>query len=269
MIDPMQIARVLIIVVVTIWIVRIYSYVRARQRRGWRDFLDFLSIGLLSPYLAYSPHRYESHRRPLAPEILRLALAILVIPAAWIAAQYFAAFPASQHSWWLNHLIDVVGFTVIMTAVGQAHVAIWRIRGIRASVLVDKIYLSRTPADFWRRWSWPMHLWLHRHVYLPSGGRRHHVRAVAMVFFVSGALHELMAYIAIGHFTGHQMLYFSASALGVLASPMLERLGSLGLPGLIMMRALTLLYLASTAAFMFITLNYFIPLYWRHIWLMW
>jgi hypothetical protein len=114
-----------------------------------------------------------------------------------------------------------------------------------------------------------MHLWLYRYVYQPAGGKRHVVRAVLAAFAVSGLLHELLAYAAIGRVTWHQTLYFMISALGVLASPGLEWLGQLGLIGQILMRTITLTFLATSAALMFVTIHYVFPIYVKQIWLMW
>jgi hypothetical protein len=64
-------------------------------------------------------------------------------------------------------------------------------------------------------------------------------------------------------------LYFMISGLGVLASPALERLGQFGLIGHILMRTITLTFLAVSAALMFVTIHYIFPIYMKQIWLMW
>jgi D-alanyl-lipoteichoic acid acyltransferase DltB (MBOAT superfamily) len=172
-------------------------------------------------------------------------------------------------SFWLNHLVLLIGFVIIMQSFGQLCLATWRLRGLRARPIVDNILFSRTAAEFWRRWSWPMHLWLYRYVYVPSGGKRHPVRAVLAVFMTSAILHELLALAAIGRVTGHQTIFFSLSALGVLASPALEKLARFGLAGQILMRGLTFSFFSFTAIFMFATLHFVFPLYAADSWLFW
>jgi D-alanyl-lipoteichoic acid acyltransferase DltB (MBOAT superfamily) len=159
---------------------------------------------------------------------------------------------------------------VIIQSFGQLNLGLWRLLGLRARrPVADNILLSRTPADFWRRWSWPIHLWLYRYVYQPCGGRRRHVRAVLVVFLVSGLLHEILAAVAIGRVTGHQTLYFMISAIGVLASPTLLRLERFGLSGEIVMRGMTILFLAASATIMFASFGMILPIYHKHIWLNW
>jgi hypothetical protein len=265
----MRIIRALVAIVVTITAIRIYSYARERKRRGARDFFSFISVALLSPHLVYTAQRFDSRPRQPLLQILRIVVGILLIWQAFVVSRRLIVAGASSNSWWMNHLIVVGAFVVIMQSFGQVLYGKWRLRGFRVRPLVDNILLSRTPADFWRRWSWPMHLWLYRYVYQPAGGKRHVVRAVLAAFAVSGLLHELLAYAAIGRVTWHQTLYFMISALGVLASPGLEWLGQLGLIGQILMRTITLTFLATSAALMFVTIHYVFPIYVKQIWLMW
>src|SRR4051812_7044956 len=114
----LRIIRAAIAVLVTIAALRIYSYVRERPRRGTRDFLDFLSLALFSPHLVYSPNRYHSQPAPRAREIARMIVALAVIPLTWMTIMRLIRTFAAN-SFWLNHLLLVVGFVIIMTAFGQ------------------------------------------------------------------------------------------------------------------------------------------------------
>jgi D-alanyl-lipoteichoic acid acyltransferase DltB (MBOAT superfamily) len=126
--------------------------------------------------------------------------------------------------------------------------------------MVDNIWLSRTPADFWRRWSWPVHTWLNRYVYTPWGGRARAGLAVMMSFLVSGLAHEVMAGVGLGRVTGHQTAFFLISGLGVLASASLEKLARWGVAGEILMRLATIVFILASGTLMFTTLDYFVPL---------
>jgi hypothetical protein len=82
-------------------------------------------------------------------------------------------------------------------------------------------------------------------------------------------LHELIAFVAIGRVTDHQSAFFGVSAAGVLASPMLEGIGRCGVVGGVLIRSVTLVFLAASAALMFVTIDSVIPLYATRSWLMW
>jgi hypothetical protein len=191
-----------------------------------------------------------------------------IVLTSWLAMRLIFDGPG-RHGWLVNHLILLVGFVIVMTAFGQVNLGVWRLMGLHARPVMDRIWLARTPADFWRRWSWPIHLWLYRYVYLPRGGRRRFVGSVLAVFAFSGVLHEAIAFVAIGRITGHQSAFFGVSAAGVLASPLLESIGRYGVAGEVLIRSVTLVFLAASAALMFVTVDAVIPLYATRWWLMW
>jgi hypothetical protein len=263
--------RAVVAIVVLLWALRLYSYARAERRRGgWWDFIRFMSFGIVTPYLVYTPCGFDSRIRcDVWREAGRVVVAITVIGMAWLGVWLLLMTDASKRSWLVNHLILLAGFVIIMTAFGQFSHGAWRLMGLRARPVVDNILLSRTPADFWRRWSWPIHLWLYRYVYLPTGGNRRPVLSVLVVFFASGVLHEVLVLAGLGRITGHQTLYFMISALGVLASPALERLASRGPSGNVLARAMTLSFLAITASLMFVTFHFLLPVYHHPGWLAW
>jgi hypothetical protein len=233
------------------------------------EYFRFISIAMLRPHLVFSRHFLHAKPR-IGREIIRLILCAAIIPPVWLIAAALNFLTIAQDIWLLNHLIVLAAFVVIIGCIGQCLLAIWRLQGLAIRHPVsDNILASRTPADFWRRWSWPPHTSIYRYIYQPLGGRAHHIRATMAVFLVSGVAHEGLAFAAIGRITGHQTLFFLLSGLGVLASPALERLATFGLAGQVLMHTLTLLFLIACSPIFFVTLNYVIPVYMQETWLMW
>ena len=269
--DQSAAARGLIAIFGLIVLLRVHSYGCSECVGGFGDYAHFLSFGPLAPHLTYLAGRRPEMDSPAAQpgRIMRFSAAVVLIPLSWSLASHLLAMPWSQNSWLINHLIFAGAFVLVMSAFGQCATAVWQIQGSAHKALVDNILLSRSPAEFWRRWSWPMHLWLYRYVYIPAGGKPHHVRATLMVFLISGLLHEFIAALAIGRITGHQMLFFMVSAVGVLISPALERIERRGLVPNAMARAFTLSFLVASSALMFATLDYILPVYYKHVWLLW
>jgi hypothetical protein len=264
-----RVLRALIFICGALVALRVCSYCLAGTPCSLADYLRFLSVGLLSPHLVYSTARPTAVQASLRQELLRMAVAGGTIAiASWLAMRLIFEGPG-RHGWLVNHLTLAVGFVIVMTAFGQVNLGLWRIMGLRVRPVMDRIWLARTPADFWRRWSWPIHLWLYQYIYRPCGGRRRAVGSVLAVFAFSGILHEVLAFVAIGRITGHQSAFFGVSAAGVLASPMLERVGECGVVGEVFIRSVTLIFLAASAALMFVTVDAVMPLYATRWWLMW
>jgi len=265
-----KIVRGFMAVLALLLALRVYSYCRSAAQGGFLNYVRFLSLGLLSPHLVYSPSEHAVRRRtPFGVDILRLAASATTAVVLFYLTRQLIFTQAAINSWLVNDLIITVGFVFIVQAVGQAFFGLWRLLGIRSHPLMDNILLSRTPADFWRRWSWPIHLWLYRYVYVPAGGNAHRLKATLSAFLISGLQHELLVFLAIGRITGHQTAFFMLNAFGVIASPAMERFARRGILAQSLMRLTTILFLAATASLMFITFNYIFPIYQQKIWLMW
>ena len=94
---------------------------------------------------------------------------------------------------------------------------------------MDNILLSRTPSGFLAALeladtSLALSLCVHS-----RGGNSNRVKATLAVFLISGLQHELLVSLAIGRITGHQTAFFMLNALGVIASPAMERFGRRGI----------------------------------------
>ena len=248
--------------------IRVYSYSKASRTDGLLDYVRFLSIGLLSPHLLHSPARDTTKASPIR-EIPRVVIALAIIPATWVMAKHLVLTEAGRSSWILNHFIVVVAFVIISQSFGQCCLGVWRLLGIRSKPLVNNVVLSLTPAEFWRRWSWPIHTWLYRYIFIPAGGRSHALRGTLAVFLVSAVMHEVLAFVGLGRVTGHWTICFLLGALGVVVSPGLERLARRGIASQIAARIITMMMLTIMTIPAFIGINYLVRLYHGNMWLMW
>jgi hypothetical protein len=265
-----RVMRAFVAIIGLILAARLYSYWTSARRRGLGDYVWFLSFGLLQPHFVYSPTGYAAHMRPpIGREVLRFALGIAAGIAMAFAIYAILQFKVATRWWLVNYLAVMALFLVMMQAFGQASWALWQVQGIRSRALVDNVWVSRTPAEFWRRWSWPVHFWLNRYVYMPCGGRQHAASAIFIAFLVSGIAHEVIAGVGLRRITGHQLAYFLISGLGVIASGRLLKLERFGLAGEIVMRAVTILFLVASGVLMFATFTQFVDVFRLPSWLNW
>lgn len=176
---------------------------------------------------------------------------------------------ALQSSFLLDHAVKALLLVVFIESSSQFSRGVERLAGFDAIPFVNNLYLSSTPADFWRRYNQRVRMWLTLNVFLPSGGRLAPAKGIAATFLFSALLHELMFGIATSRFTGYQALFFLLQAPAVIFSRHLERLAeAAGIAGQILARGLTILWMAATSIFFFHGLNLVIPfLYASRPWL--
>lgn len=241
----------------------------SRRRCGFEDYARFIFLGLLNPNLIHSAGSFAPQSRASVPrELLRMVTAFGVgTLAVFIGGRLLSE--GDARSWVVNYLIAVAAFLLMMQSFGQMLLAWWHLMGFHMRPVVNNVWLSRTPAEFWRRWSPPAHLALYRYAYLPFGGRARPICATFWVFLASAIAHEVLAGVGLVRITGHQFVFFMVSSLGVMASPWLERLAKWGIAGDILMRSITAAFMLTTGTLMFATFNHFVPMYREPAWLAW
>ncbi len=86
---------------------------------------------------------------------------------------------------------------------------------------------ARSPRDFWgQRWNLFIHRFAARNIFVPFGGRRRPLRAMAAVFIASGLLHEYLVLASGGTwspYAGYMMLFFALHGLAAGVQTQLER----------------------------------------------
>jgi hypothetical protein len=247
-----------------------YLYWRRAKNRRFGNYARFLWIAMGNPQRLILGHSTAPLPQNTGlTNAMRAFAAVAVIVVAWLAAAVVWRTEVVRSNWWVNYLAFVAVLVVMTTALGQAAWALGRMTGYRGRPLVDQIWLSRTPREFWRRWNWLVHWMFYRYIYLPLGKRKRVVLATLAVFLVSGLGHELLIKVSTGRATGHQTAFFLVSCLGVIASPKLERLARLGVGGEILMRAATIAFMLAASILMYATFSYFIPQLRVPSWLIW
>ena len=231
---------------------KVVDYFRRERTGGLREYFWFL---IPFPTLAVV---FPDHKRRLArpddpwPHVLRLVLGLLGVAVGvlvLIAARHVAVL---RSNFVLDHLLKVVFFISTIESISQVLFAIERLAGFRTTPVIHTAFLSRTPAEFWRRYNVRVHDWMLRNVFRAAGGGRAPIRGVVMVFVFSGLLHELMFGVATSVFDCSQLLFFLLQIPAVLVSGPLEQFARrTGTTGRIFAHAVTFLFLAATSVLFF------------------
>ncbi len=223
-----------------------------RQAIGWSRYLHFLI-----PFPIFLVVFGQKDRRRWPPQSRGIEVLRAILGSAGVTVGFMLVFAANrsyalQASFLLDHVAKVLIFVLTLESLAQALCGLERLAGYDTTPAVDHAFLSRTPAEFWRRWNNRVQPWLYWNVFLPSGGRRALARGVWATFAVSAIFHELAFAFATSQFTGYQFTFFLIQAPAVIFSPLLDRL-SLRLPfvGAAIARAITILWIGATSIFFF------------------
>lgn len=92
--------------------------------------------------------------------------------------------------------------------------------------------LARSPREFWgRRWNMVIHRFAQRHLFLQVGGRHHPLRAMAIIFAASGAMHEYFIVAVKGgwsDYAGWMLAFFCLHGAAAIVQTLFERRTSIG-----------------------------------------
>jgi D-alanyl-lipoteichoic acid acyltransferase DltB (MBOAT superfamily) len=95
-------------------------------------------------------------------------------------------------------------------------IAVARLLGFRVPENLDRPLLSRTPAEFWKRWNVSMYRWLITHVFYPYWDHRQVTAKIMTVFAVSAAWHASAVRVLTVDSTVHMFLAMGINCAGVL-----------------------------------------------------
>jgi hypothetical protein len=211
---------------------------------------------------------FEEKDRRLRPDqrtvtdIVRMLLGFAGVALGFVLV--FAADKATalQESFLLDHVVKLFILVITVESLAQAVCSLERLAGYDTTPLVDRAFLARTPAEFWRRWNNRINVWLYWNAFVPAGGRRAPARGVWATCLFSALLHEVAFTIATSRFTGYQFIFFAIQAPAIVLSRTLERLTiPWGTTGAVISHAITVLWMACTSVFFLHGVDLIFPFY--------
>ncbi|MBX3442344.1 MAG: hypothetical protein KF774_08045 [Planctomyces sp.] len=223
----------------------------ANGRQGWLRYLRFLCP--VPVLLATGEERALTlrSRPPKGPALLLAVSGTVAFAACWQAVVWLHDSPLLRSSFVLDHVVKVAFAGVCLRVCSEMLTGWERLAGYDSQPPLNRIELSRTPAEFWLRHNRRVQAWLSRNVFRPAGGLRHPAWGVVLVFAVSGLLHEVMFDLAMSRIDGCQLAFFVLQIPAVLLSPALERFLRGGGWRTSAARVLTFLWIAASSVLFF------------------
>ena len=238
--------------VVAIKVIDFSLDVRHRSTPTWREYFDFLTnpFVLVRRCLALERHpNLHENLMSLAGGSLGcttgLALLFGLFSVDWSSLHFLA-----------EHVSKVVAFMLTVTSGLTAATALWRLCGGTARDYMDRPFIARTPADFWRRYNRNMHQFYWQDIFNANDSRRAPIRTMLLVFAVSALLHELIFSAAVGRVQGYQVAFFALQGLAAALTARVKVKGWLSIPWI----AGTLVFNLASSMF-FASIHQVVPFY--------
>ncbi len=157
----------------------------------------------------------------------RLLRALAKAVAAGALVRVHQLHPELHDHLWVETLWAMWLIYVVVSGVADVTSGLVMQAGAWVDDIFDAPALARSPRDFWaRRWNLVVHRWALRNVFLPLGGRRRPLLVTAVVFVISGLMHEWVVFACLGRpgsHTGWMLAFFSLQGLAVVAQTLVRR----------------------------------------------
>ena len=184
--------------------------------------------------------------------MLRIVIGTAGVVAAILLTRAYASIPLLRANFVLDHVAMLVAFVLAIESISCVLFGLEHLAGFDTRPIIRNAFRSRTVAEFWQRYNGRVHDWFLRNIFRQIGGRRRPIRAVWLVFLISGLFHELMFGIATSVFDATQLAFFLIQAPAAMTSGWFERLANRGgVAGKFAAHGFTILFLAATSVLFF------------------
>jgi hypothetical protein len=229
---------------------------------GWAEYCRFLiPFPLLLVVFGQKDRRLRPDQRNVA-DVFRLLLSSAGVALGFVLVFAAGNLSALQSSFLLDHVAKLFIFILTVESAARVVCSLERLAGYDTTPLVNRAFLARTPADFWRRWNNRINTWLFWNAFVPAGGRHAPARGVWAACVFSAVLHEVAFTIATSQFSGYQFIFFAVQAPAILLSRTLEQLTiPWGTAGVVISHATTVLWIGCTSIFFLHGVDLIFPFY--------
>lgn len=194
---------------VTLKVIDVSLDIRQRRMVTWQEYVDFLSnpFTLVRRSLANEcrPSPKENLLRLLGSSsgcVVAIALLIGLFRIDWSSFHFL-----------VEHIAKVTALMLAITTGLTGAATLWRLGGGIARDYMDRPFVARTPAEFWRRYNRNVQQFFLQNVFNGCRSRRAPLRTMLLIFGLSALLHELIFYAAIGRVQGYQTAFFALQGL--------------------------------------------------------
>lgn len=227
-----------------------------RQRADRFHFGSYL-LFLPNPFWLCARRRADLPKPSAAADTWQLLWNLAGAAGGLALLVYVFHWPWPDYPFLLEHAVKVVVGFFTMVRATQVVAALWRLAGLPGQDFCDRLFQSRTPAEFWRRWNKPAQVFLYEYAYKPLGGLRSPRRAAFLTFALNGLIHEYVFGVPLGHPTGVQLAFFLVQGGLVVATMGFKPRGLWTVPAI----AATAACMLVSSVLFFASVHWIVPIY--------
>ena len=189
--------------ILAIKVIDVSHDVRHGRVPTWSEYAEFL----VNPFSHV--RRSLAHERSPSPRESLVTVFAASVACAFATALLVALFKVdwSDIPFLVEHASKVVALMLAIAYALTAAAALWRLSGGTARDFMDRPFIARTPAEFWRRYNRNVHQFFWQDVFSGRRSRTAPVRTILFVFALSAMLHELIFFAAVGQVQGYQIAF--------------------------------------------------------------
>ena len=221
----------------------------------WQEYVDFLSNPFTLVRRSLSIERRPSPKENLLGLLggsTNCAVAIAVLIGLF-------RLDWSNVPFLVEHIAKVTALMLAIASGLAGAAAIWRLCGGTARDFMDRPFVARTPAEFWRRYNRNVQQFFWQNVFNGNRSLRKPIRTMILVFGLSALLHEFLFYAAVGRLQGYQIAFFAMQGIAAASTARIKVRGKLAPPWMAATMAFNLL----TSVLFFASIHSVAPFYSR------
>ncbi len=193
----------------TLKLIDVSLELKRQSRVTWQEYVNFLS----NPFTLVR-RSLGNERRPSQRENLTSLMSGTIGCAAAIAVlSVLFSLDWSHVPFLVEHVGKVTALMLAITNGLTGGAAIWRLSGGTARDFMDRPFIAKTPADFWRRYNRNVQQFFWQNLFNGKRSRHAPIRTMILVFGLSALLHEWLFLAAVGRFQGYQIAFFAVQGL--------------------------------------------------------
>lgn len=237
----------------TLKVIDVSLDLKQQRKVTWQDYIGFL----FNPFTLVR-RSLSNEGRPFAQENLRGLLRASI----GCTVTLFILWGLFRLDWSnVPFLVEHAGkVTALMLAIAcglSSAAAIWRLFGGTARDFMDKPFIAKTPAEFWRRYNRNVQQFFWLNVFSDKCARRRPIRTMIFVFGLSALLHEWIFLAAVGALQGYQTTFFALQGLAAASTARIKVRGKFVVPCVVGTLAFNLL----TSVLFFASVHSVTPFY--------